>query len=381
MKSQVSELMEKLQILDQEMKQQIILFEEDKRMFLDKNEFMEKVSSSVQKEYNDLLASNDVLKQRLETKFKFLKHDNSLEKMFEMIEQEYESNTSKISITSSTIETKNLELVKEMGDKVKRFDDEKKVFENKISKIEKVLAQRVKDFDDVKTELSKRTNKFETYFANLEKENALLKSQLASQNYTSLQKENNELRTSYNVLKEKHEIFCENLEKENNDLKLHYKRLFDSIKQEKVVFHKINSKSECFRKDLHGKYLKKQHSSETFASQNHEKNKSSKQIWKRKGENISKLFKYSRDEMFSMRKRDDLVLKKEDANLKLLRSLPSAWNNIALIMRNKSDLDTLSIDNLYNNLKVYEVEIKGQSSSNSKSHNVAIIIKAYGNYI
>ncbi|GKD06957.1 hypothetical protein Tco_1186642 [Tanacetum coccineum] len=31
----------------------------------------------------------------------------------------------------------------------------------------------------------------------------------------------------------------------------------------------------------------------------------------------------------------------EDANLKLLRSLPSAWNNIALIMRNKADLDTL----------------------------------------
>ncbi|GKB74195.1 hypothetical protein Tco_0935607 [Tanacetum coccineum] len=42
-------------------------------------------------------------------------------------------------------------------------------------------------------------------------------------------------------------------------------------------------------------------------------------------------------------------------------------------MRNKSDLDTLSIDNLYNNLKVYEVEIKGQSSSNSKSHNVAFV--------
>ncbi|GKC29891.1 hypothetical protein Tco_1037185 [Tanacetum coccineum] len=28
------------------------------------------------------------------------------------------------------------------------------------------------------------------------------------------------------------------------------------------------------------------------------------------------------------------------------------WNNIALIMRNKSDLDTLSMDDLYNNLKV-----------------------------
>nr|GFA37000.1 hypothetical protein [Tanacetum cinerariifolium] len=51
------------------------------------------------------------------------------------------------------------------------------------------------------------------------------------------------------------------------------------------------------------------------------------------------------------------VISQEDANLKLLRSLPSAWNNIALIMRNKSDLDTLSMDDLYNNLKVYEYEI------------------------
>ncbi|GJZ17376.1 hypothetical protein Tco_0553499 [Tanacetum coccineum] len=201
MESQVLELLEKLHISNQEMKQQIVIFKEDKRMFLAKNEFMEKVYSSVQKEYNNLLASNDVLKQRLETKFKFLKDDNSLEKMFEMIEQEYESNVSNISITSSTIETKNLELAMEMGDKVKHFDDEKKVFENKISKMEKVLAQRVKDFDDVKIELSRRTDKFETYFANLEKENALLKSQLASQNYTSLQKENNDLRTTYNMLK------------------------------------------------------------------------------------------------------------------------------------------------------------------------------------
>ncbi|GJX86147.1 hypothetical protein Tco_0336921 [Tanacetum coccineum] len=230
MNSQVSKLVEKLKISAQEMKQQIVMFEEDKQMFLAKNDFLEKMSFSMQKEYNDLLASNDVLKHRLETKFKFLKQDTSLEKMIEIIEKEYESNVSKISITSSTFETKNLELVKEMGDKVKRFDDEKKVFESTISKLEKELAQRVKDFDDVKTELSKRTDKFEMYFANLEKENALLKSQLASQNYTSLQKENNDLRTSYNVLKETHETFCENLEKENNDLKMHYKRLFDSIK-------------------------------------------------------------------------------------------------------------------------------------------------------
>ncbi|GKC46368.1 ribonuclease H-like domain-containing protein [Tanacetum coccineum] len=67
------------------------------------------------------------------------------------------------------------------------------------------------------------------------------------------------------------------------------------------------------------------------------------------------------------------VISQEDANLKLLRSLPSAWNNNALIMRNKSDLDTLSMDDLYNNLKVYKSEIKGQTSSSSKSQNVAFV--------
>nr|GEW27464.1 hypothetical protein [Tanacetum cinerariifolium] len=67
------------------------------------------------------------------------------------------------------------------------------------------------------------------------------------------------------------------------------------------------------------------------------------------------------------------VISHKDANLKFLRSLPSAWKNFALIMRNKSDLDTLRMDGLYNNLKVYESEIKIQSSSSSNSQNVAFV--------
>nr|GEV90013.1 hypothetical protein [Tanacetum cinerariifolium] len=63
----------------------------------------------------------------------------------------------------------------------------------------------------------------------------------------------------------------------------------------------------------------------------------------------------------------------EDVNMKLLRSLPLAWNNIALIMRNKPDIETLSMDDLYNNLKVYEPEIKGKSSSSSNSYNVDFV--------
>nr|GEW50201.1 hypothetical protein [Tanacetum cinerariifolium] len=67
------------------------------------------------------------------------------------------------------------------------------------------------------------------------------------------------------------------------------------------------------------------------------------------------------------------VISQEYVNLKLLRSLPPAWNTHTLIMRNKSDLDTLSMDDLYNNFKVYEAEIKGQSSSSLSYQNVALV--------
>ncbi|GKB32735.1 putative ribonuclease H-like domain-containing protein [Tanacetum coccineum] len=49
----------------------------------------------------------------------------------------------------------------------------------------------------------------------------------------------------------------------------------------------------------------------------------------------------------------------EDANYKFLRSLPPAWSNLAMTMRTKPDVDTLSIDDLYNNLRVFEQEIQG----------------------
>ncbi|GKE83752.1 hypothetical protein Tco_1557494, partial [Tanacetum coccineum] len=44
------------------------------------------------------------------------------------------------------------------------------------------------------------------------------------------------------------------------------------------------------------------------------------------------------------------TISQEDLNMKLLRSLPSEWKTHTLIWRNKSDLDTLSMDDLYNNL-------------------------------
>ncbi|GJT15433.1 putative ribonuclease H-like domain-containing protein [Tanacetum coccineum] len=67
------------------------------------------------------------------------------------------------------------------------------------------------------------------------------------------------------------------------------------------------------------------------------------------------------------------TISQEDLNLKLLRSLPSEWKTHTLIWRNKSDLDTLSMDDLYNNLKIYETEVKGSSSTNQNTQNVAFV--------
>nr|GEZ92419.1 ribonuclease H-like domain-containing protein [Tanacetum cinerariifolium] len=50
------------------------------------------------------------------------------------------------------------------------------------------------------------------------------------------------------------------------------------------------------------------------------------------------------------------TISQKGLNLKLLRSLPSEWKTHTLIWRNKSDLETLSMDDLYNNLMIYEFE-------------------------
>ncbi|GKB38069.1 hypothetical protein Tco_0883011 [Tanacetum coccineum] len=52
---------------------------------------------------------------------------------------------------------------------------------------------------------------------------------------------------------------------------------------------------------------------------------------------------------------------------KLIRS------QISLIMRNKPDIDQTDIDDLYNNLRVYEDEMKRSSSSISNSYNLAFL--------
>ncbi|GJT31709.1 hypothetical protein Tco_0922128 [Tanacetum coccineum] len=53
------------------------------------------------------------------------------------------------------------------------------------------------------------------------------------------------------------------------------------------------------------------------------------------------------------------------------RFLPSEWNTHVVVWRNKPDLDTMSFDDLYNNFKIVEQEVKETTSSSSNSQNMA----------
>ncbi|GJY54808.1 hypothetical protein Tco_0446472 [Tanacetum coccineum] len=63
----------------------------------------------------------------------------------------------------------------------------------------------------------------------------------------------------------------------------------------------------------------------------------------------------------------------EDANQKFLRSLPSAWSQVSLIMKTKPRVDSLSFDDMYNNLRVFESDVKGSTASSSSTQNVAFV--------
>ncbi|GJZ64458.1 hypothetical protein Tco_0620879 [Tanacetum coccineum] len=67
------------------------------------------------------------------------------------------------------------------------------------------------------------------------------------------------------------------------------------------------------------------------------------------------------------------TLSLEDMNRKLLRSLSPEWNTHVVVWRNKPELEIMSMDDLYNNLKVYEPEVKGASSSSTSIQNMAFM--------
>nr|GEX15826.1 ribonuclease H-like domain-containing protein [Tanacetum cinerariifolium] len=66
-------------------------------------------------------------------------------------------------------------------------------------------------------------------------------------------------------------------------------------------------------------------------------------------------------------------LSQEDINLKFLRSLPSEWRTHTLIWKNKADPEDQSLDDLFNNLNIYEAEVKSSSSISHNTQNIAFV--------
>ncbi|GJV61751.1 hypothetical protein Tco_1467851 [Tanacetum coccineum] len=76
----------------------------------------------------------------------------------------------------------------------------------------------------------------------------------------------------------------------------------------------------------------------------------------------------------------DEKLSQEDVNQKLLRSLSPERNTHVIVWRNKDKLETMSMDDLYNNLKVYEPDVKGiaprnQDNKNKESSRRSVLVK------
>nr|GEV04425.1 hypothetical protein [Tanacetum cinerariifolium] len=93
----------------------------------------------------------------------------------------------------------------------------------------------------------------------------------------------------------------------------------------------------------------------------------------------SSALKYKIQKLVSQLKLLGEKLSQEDVNQKLLRSLSPEWNTHAAVWRNKADLDTMSMDDLYKNLKVYEPKLKGMSSSSKSTQNMAFVSSSNNN--
>ncbi|GJV96588.1 hypothetical protein Tco_1548165 [Tanacetum coccineum] len=75
------------------------------------------------------------------------------------------------------------------------------------------------------------------------------------------------------------------------------------------------------------------------------------------------------------KKTQKTLLEQIRSQFEFLRSLPSKWNTHVVVWRNKPDLDIMSFDDLYNNFKIVEQEVKGttSSSSSSSSQNITFV--------
>ncbi|GJW09220.1 ribonuclease H-like domain-containing protein [Tanacetum coccineum] len=65
-----------------------------------------------------------------------------------------------------------------------------------------------------------------------------------------------------------------------------------------------------------------------------------------------------------------VIIAQEDLNLKFLSSLPPEWNTHVVVWMNKSEVETMSIDDLYNNFKIVKQKVKKTVGTSSGGQNL-----------
>ncbi|GJX95508.1 ribonuclease H-like domain-containing protein [Tanacetum coccineum] len=68
-----------------------------------------------------------------------------------------------------------------------------------------------------------------------------------------------------------------------------------------------------------------------------------------------------------------VIITQEDLNLEFLSSLPPEWNTHVVVWMNKPKIETMSIDDLYNNFKIVEQKIKKTVGTSSGGQNLAFM--------
>ncbi|GJX38584.1 ribonuclease H-like domain-containing protein [Tanacetum coccineum] len=172
------------------------------------------------------------------------------------------------------------------------------------------------------------------------------------------------------------------LHKENETLKKHCKDLYDSIKitRSKTIeqITSLLSNNADLKAQIHEKKtVIPPISVEEKTQRRAELKARSTLLMALPNEHQLKFNSYKDAKTLMQTIRTDLeVIPQEDINQKFLRSLSQEWTMHTIVWRNKPEIETLNLDDLFNNLKAYESEVKGTSSSTTNSHNVAFLSAA-----
>ncbi|GJZ74695.1 putative ribonuclease H-like domain-containing protein [Tanacetum coccineum] len=119
---------------------------------------------------------------------------------------------------------------------------------------------------------------------------------------------------------------------------------------------------------------------ETRFGGNEATKKTQKTLLKQQYENFSVSSSESLDSIFNRLQKIvsrlailGVVIAQEDLNSKILNSLPPEWNTHVVVWMNKAEIETMSIDDLYNNFKIVEQSVKKSVGASSGAQNLAFM--------